>query len=310
MSKIANYDELDYDYSTYWNKRDYEHQSEVLVLDKLLKKDSGKWFLDVGGSFGRVLPTYYDKYSNCVIVDYSLKTLQKNYSSLKKDFPNVELISANAYYLPFKENIFDGALMIRVLHHLDKPKEYISEIYRVISPMGIYIQEFANKLHIKALIRGIIKLDFEIFNTSPYQQPDRKNNEGARENANVPFLNYHTVWIKRVLVKKGFKIVKKYGCSFFRIQTLKRILGSKVLLFFENISQNIFSFLDLSPSIFIKSIKDIKKEESKRDIGGDIIDILVCPKCKGDLNITEKKAVCNECKKEYYKKENIWDFRI
>jgi ubiquinone/menaquinone biosynthesis C-methylase UbiE len=310
MSKIANYDELDYDYSTYWNKRDYEHQSEVLVLDKLLKKDSGKWFLDVGGSFGRVLPTYYDKYSNCVIVDYSLKTLQKNYSILKEQFPNIELISANAYYLPFKEDTFDGALMIRVLHHLDKPKTYISEIYRVISPMGIYIQEFANKQHLKALNRAILKLDFEIFNTSPYQQPDRKNNEGARENANVPFLNYHTVWIKRVLVKKGFKIVKKYGCSFFRIQTLKRILGSKVLLFFENISQNIFSFLDLSPSIFIKSIKEIENEGSKKNIGNRVDDILVCPKCKGELNITEKKAVCKECKKEYYKKENIWDFRI
>ena len=307
MNKIANYDELDYDYSTYWKKRDYEHQSEVLVLDKLLKKDSGKWFLDVGGSFGRVLPTYYNKYNHCVIVDYSLKTLQKNYATLKKEFPNVELISANAYYLPFKENIFDSALMIRVLHHLDKPEVYISEIYRVISPMGIYIQEFANKLHIKALIRGIIKLDFKIFNTSPYQQPDRKNNEGARENANVPFLNYHTVWIKRVLVKKGFKVVKKYGCSFFRLEALKKLLGSRVLLFFENISQNIFSFLDLSPSIFIKSIK---KGNSKKGIGENIEDILLCPKCKGDLNIIDKKAVCKGCKKEYYKKENIWDFRI
>ncbi len=173
--------------------------------------------------------------------------------------------------------------------------------------MGIYIQEFANKLHIKALIRGIIKLDFAIFNTSPYQQPDRKNNEGARENANVPFLNYHTVWIKRVLIKKGFKIVKKYGCSFFRLQLLKKILGSKLLLFFENISQNIFSSLNLSPSIFIKSIKENNSEKS---IGASIEDILVCPKCKGDLNITGKKAICKECKKEYYKKENIWDFRI
>ena len=123
----------------------------------------------------------------------------------------------------------------------------------------------------------------------------------------MPFLNYHTVWIKRVLVKKGFRIVKKYGCSFFRIQVLKRMLSSKVLLFFENISQNIFSFLDLSPSIFIKSIKDM---DSKKNIGEDMKDILVCPKCKGDLNITDKKAVCKECKKEYYKKENIWDFRI
>ena len=307
MSRIANYDELDYDYSTYWKKREYEHQSEVLVLEKLLKKDSGKWFLDVGGSFGRVLPTYYDKYTNCVIVDYSLKTLQKNSSTLKKEFPNVELISANAYYLPFRENTFDGGLMIRVLHHLDKPEEYSSEIYRVISPLGIYIQEFANKQHIKALIRGIIKLDSDIFNTSPYQQPDRKNNEGARENANVPFLNYHSIWIKKLLIKQGFRILKKYGCSFLRLEPLKKRLNIQILLFFENIFQNIFSFLNLSPSIFIKSIK---KSSSKKSMGNELKDILVCPRCKEELNITEKKAVCTNCKKEYYKKENIWDFRI
>ena len=53
MSKVADYDTYDYDYSTYWSKRKYEHEAESLVLKKLLKNEKGGWFLDVGGSFGR-----------------------------------------------------------------------------------------------------------------------------------------------------------------------------------------------------------------------------------------------------------------
>ena len=307
MNKVANYDELDYDYSTYWKKRDYEHKSEILVLNKLLKKEKGKWFLDVGGSFGRLLPSYYKKYKKCVIVDYSLKTLEKNYSVLKNDFPNIELISANAYYLPFKDDIFDGSLMVRVLHHLDTPKKYFSEIYRVVIPNGMYIQEFANKLHIKAIFRAILKLDFKIFSINPYQQPDKHNNEGARENAKVPFLNYHTSWIKKELVKKGFIIQKKYGCSFLRLGILKRLFNTSTLLFIENLFQNLFSWMNISPSIFIKSVKQKGK---KKDIGSSIEEILVCPKCKSPLTFTNKEAVCKSCKQEYNKEGNIWDFRI
>ncbi|KKP65986.1 MAG: hypothetical protein UR61_C0007G0006 [candidate division WS6 bacterium GW2011_GWE1_34_7] len=307
MNKVANYDELDYDYSTYWKKRAYEHESEELVLEKLLKNTQGEWFLDVGGSFGRLLPSYYKKYKKCVIIDYSFKTLKKNHPILIKKYPNIELIAANAYYLPFKENTFDGSLMVRVLHHLDKPKEYISEIYRVVSPNGIYIQEFANKLHLKAVIRAILKLDFKIFSISPYQQPDRKNNEGARENANVPFLNYHTSWIKNELTKKGFTILKKYGCSFLRIGLLKRLFNTSTLLFVENIFQNTLSWSNISPSIFIKSVK---RNGEKTKIGNNLEDILVCPKCKHSLNISNKKAICVSCNKEFNKKDNIWDFRI
>lgn len=306
MNKIADYDELDYDYSTYWKKRHYEHLAEVLLLKKLLKGDKGKWFLDIGGSFGRLLDTYYKKYKRSVIVDYSLKTLQKNAKSIKSKYPNVEMIAANAYYLPFKENTFDGALMVRVLHHLSQQEKYFSEVFRVVNSNGKYIQEFANKLHIKAVIKNILKLNFEIFNTQPYQQPDMKNNEGARENSNVPFLNYHIKFVSTLLKKKGFKIVKKYGCSFLRLNLLKKIFNIKQLLTLENILQNTLSFTNISPSIFIKCIKGGKENIPSSELK----DILVCPSCKESLSFLSRKAVCKECKREYIQKKNIWDFRV
>lgn len=307
MNKIADYDTYDYDYSTYWNKREYEHKSEVLVLDKLLKDTNGKWFLDIGGSFGRLASSYSRKYNKPVIIDYSLKTLQKNYKQLKKDYPNIELIAANTYSLPFKEAIFDGSLMVRVLHHIEKPDECIKEIHRVLNGKGIYIQEYANKLHIKAVLKAILTLNFSIFNTKPYQQPNKHNNEGAKEGSNVLFLNYHPTFISRLFKNIGFNIDKKYGCSFLRLNTLKKTFNTKTLLFFEKIFQTTLSWTNISPSIFIKGVSRRKRQECRYS---NIKDILACPVCKGELKISDDSATCSKCRTNYKKKENIWDFRV
>ncbi len=307
MKKIADYDTINYDYSTYWEKREYEHKSEVILLEKLLSKEKGNWFLDIGGSYGRLLPTYYDKFSHPVIVDYSLKTLQKNYSDIKKKYPNVQLIAANAYYLPFKGNSFDGCMMVRVLHHINEPKKVLNEIYRLLSKNAIYIQEYANKLHIKAVIRAIVKLDFSIFSKEAYQQPNKENYEGTRKNIQIPFLNYHPKEIRNIISKSGFSILKKYGCSFFRIDFLKNNIKVDTLLFWENILQNSISFLTLSPSIFLKSTKKESPSLSKQD---SLEDILVCPKCKKELDIEGSAAKCKKCALSFKKKKNIWDFRI
>jgi len=308
MSKVTDYDTYDYDYSTYWKKREYEHKSEVLVLEKLLSDRNGKWFLDIGGSFGRLTSIYTKKYSKPVIVDYSLKTLQKNYADLKKKFPNIELIAANAYFLPFKENSFEGSLMVRVLHHIEKPKECISEVNRVLVPNGMYIQEYSNKLHIKAVLRAILRFNLSFFNKEPYQQPNKHNYEGAREDSKVLFINYHSKWIHNLFDEIGLNIVKKYGCSFLRLNILKRVFNTKLLLFVENIFQKLFSWSNISPSIFVKAIAKKKTIEIERY--NTVRDLLVCPKCKGLLKIQESKAFCSECKSEYLKKQNIWDFRV
>ena len=47
MSKVADYDTYDYDYSTYWSKRKYEHEAESLVLKKLLKNERKKISLNL-----------------------------------------------------------------------------------------------------------------------------------------------------------------------------------------------------------------------------------------------------------------------
>jgi hypothetical protein len=37
----------------------------------------------------------------------------------------------------------------------------------------------------------------------------------------------------------------------------------------------------------------------------ELLDILVCPKCKGDLKLKEERLICLNCRKYYLIKEGI-----
>ncbi len=305
--KISNYDEQSYDYSTYWNNREYENEAEKIVLERFLKNEKGNWFIDIGGSFGRNTPLYSNKYKQCIIGDYSLETLIKNRDEIVKRFPNTELIALNAYNLPFRENSFDGAMMIRVLHHISNPEEYFSELTRVLSPNSIYIQEIANKIHIKAALKHISKGDFSFFNHDQYQQPSQGNNEGGDGSKDV-FLNFHPAMISKQLKEKSLKQIDRFGASYLRIPQLKKFIKPSILVNIERILQFIFKYTYIAPSIFIKfkSMKENKIIVEKSNLQ----DILCCPKCKGELEINVNDAKCITCSMKYEKKDNIWDFRI
>ena len=86
--EISNYDEFGYDYSTYWKDREYEDLSERNILEKTFEKiPSGDWFLDIGGSYGRLTDIYSKRFKKPIILDYSLETLNKNQNSLKSKYP-------------------------------------------------------------------------------------------------------------------------------------------------------------------------------------------------------------------------------
>lgn len=307
MNKIANYDTLDYDYRTYWKNREYENEAEHILLNKIFNEYKGNWFVDIGGSYGRLTNTYYDFFRKPVIIDYSLKTLQKNRDYLLNIYPNLTLIAANAYNLPFRDHSFDGGLMVRVLHHINEPKKYFKEVYRILNDDSVYVQEFANKVHLKASIRSLLKMDFSLFTKEPFQQPDRDNNEGATRNSKVPFLNYHPSWIKEQLNKNKLNVRRKYGCSYLRVPTLKKLLGEDLMIKLEKLLQNTLFWSNISPSIFFET--NIAKDISNTNFE-NLNDILVCPSCKGNLDISKGKAVCTKCEKEFSMVNDIWDFRI
>ncbi|MBI2357266.1 class I SAM-dependent methyltransferase [Candidatus Dojkabacteria bacterium] len=304
--KISNYDEYDYDYSKYWENRGYEDKAERNYLEKVLKNVRGDWFIDIGGSYGRNLDLYYERFKHPVIIDYSLQTLQKNYVEIMERFPNTTLIAANAYFLPFRDNSFDGGLMVRVLHHIENTQRYFKEVSRILTPGSLYIQEFANKLHFKAIVRNKLKLNFSFFNQKPYQQPTHGNFEGTKGESTL-FYNFHPKYIKKQMKENGFNIIDRQGVSFLRVPILKKVLGEKILIKTESILQKFFKGIYFTPSIFYTSYKagTLIPESAET-----LTDILVCPHCKADLRIESKKAVCTKCMMNFNKEGNIWDFRV
>lgn len=304
--KVTNYDEFEYDYSTYWKHRNYEHFAEVLVLKKFFLNKNGDWFLDIGGSFGRHLPIYYKKFKKPIILDYSLNTLINNRDRILEKYPNTTLISANVYFLPFKESVFDGAMMVRVIHHIEDVPAVLGQIQKILRNKAGYIQEFANKMHIKAVIRHLLKRDFSFFSTKSFQQPTQAQFEGSN-GMETTFQNFHPKYIQQELVNKGFEIKKKCGVSFFRISFIKRALPIKVLIFLESLAQVLFGRTNISPSIFLDC------EMKKKNLSGNkqgLEDILICPKCNSELSFKKEDCVCTKCKNRYEKVAGIWDFRV
>jgi len=308
---ISDYDKLNYDYSQYWQERLYENLAEKSLLNKIFENSRGNWFLDVGGSYGRIISTYYDSYKHPVILDYSLNTLIKNKEIIKNRYPKVILIAANAYKMPFRESSFDGGVMVRVLHHIEKSEDYFKEAKRVFKKDAKYVQEFPNKVHIKAKIKALFGRDLGFFSEEPYEQPIGKNLEGSKKEEGGIFLNYHPAYVRSLLEKNDFVIEQKFGCSFLRSQTIKKLLGVDLMIFIEKILQKTLFWTNIPPSIFFETTLQKKEMNEKTEQSSDLKDILACPSCKGDLSFEkEGYARCKKCDLEFSPKNDIWDFRV
>lgn len=72
-------------------------------------------------------------------VDFSSELLKHAKVNAAKKKIDIELIRAEVFNLPFKENSFDAILFYAVLHCIDskeKRKKTLEEIYRVLKPNG------------------------------------------------------------------------------------------------------------------------------------------------------------------------------
>lgn len=305
--RLANYDKYSYDYKTYWHGREYEHESEVIALQKMFQNVQGKRIIDIGGSYGRLLDIYYSHFDTIIIVDYSFQTLKRYHQEITEKYPKVTLVAANAYKLPFKDGTFDGGIMFRTIHHIQNISGLFKELNRIFVNGSTFILEFANKFHIKAVIKWLLKLDFKKFDLSPYQQEHRESAIGSK--TETIFLNFSPRYIGLNLEENNFKTVKSQSVSFLRVPYLKRRFSTRTLIFIEKLLQKSpINHLKITPSIIYKSVNIDREQKQLADKSFE--DILACPECKGSLSISGESANCTSCQQTFYSKNNIWDFRV
>lgn len=302
-----------YDYRQFWedDKRAYEDASERLAISKLFKGENKKGtIIDIGCGYGRLFNEYCD-YDTIIMLDYSLNNLKNAQISIKnylkqdnKKFSKVYFIAADAANLPFKNEIADTAISVRIVHHLNDPEKLISETGRILMENGLFILEFANKRNLK----NIFKFFFGKLKTSPFsRQPLRIGDTILNQHPNI-IINY--------LKKYNFRIKKVISVSNLRTQFLKRKFKFGNLLMLENISQELFSFCKSGPSIFIKSF--LQRTNQKKVLNNlaekpdSFKDMLLCPECrdkKSKFKISDNLIVCNLCGAKFLIIDGIYDLR-
>lgn len=307
---ISLYDKYDYDYTAYWEGRTYEHEAEAMALHKMLSGQAGNWFVDIGGSFGRHVPQYYQRFHNCIIADYSIKALKQADTALRdKKITNVVPIAANAYNLPFRDSAFDGAMMVRVMHHLEKPEDALSEISRILGPGGVFILEFANKIHLKSLFRAFLTLDWTYpFSIEPVDVSSG-HHEGSKNGVSGIMKNYHPKHAKNLVVSQETKCRRSVAISFFRIPFLKRIAPNSLLIRAERLMQFLFGWLPLTPSIMYEVHSTKHPPDNKIRAFSGLDELLVCPKCKNGFLRKSGSYFCQSCTLTFSRTEGILDLR-
>lgn len=240
-----DYNDKTYDYIKYWEGRDYENASEITALAKMLP-NKGKRILDAGGGFGRLIPVYKGRFEEIVIFDQSNKILSQARNRAKSLGVAIKTQEGNLYKLSqYGLDKFDCVVMVRVAHHLDDLGKAFHEISELLLPGGVFILEFANKMHIKSAVKNVAKFNFGYFKTDSI----------SRASKDVTFLNFHPDFVEKSLKSNSFRVVEKLSVSNFRNDAVKKTLSKESLLILENLLQKPFGFINFGPSIFVKSVK-------------------------------------------------------
>lgn len=242
---LADYNDKNYDYTKYWDGRDYENASEFIALKRLLPDDynENEKAIDVGGGFGRLLPIFKKRFGVIYIFDYSKKLLETAEENAEKLGIKITTLNGDVNEISsLVDAKFDFVTMIRVSHHLDNLERVFLQIRDILNGNGIFILEVANKIHFKSLINNIIKGNFGYLNKDSVSVATK----------NVTFLNHHPKRVEDILNKCGFKIEKKLSVSNFRHPFFKKYIPFKILIFLEKIMQKIGAHMYFGPSIFYK----------------------------------------------------------
>ncbi len=254
MAKNHFYDDPEFSYQKYWVGRLYEHQSEVIAIQKLLKNQHFESAADIGGGYGRLVPTLLKFCDQLTLVEPSLKQRQL---ALKITIPSdknlkFKIFEGTSENTTLPDSSLDLAIVIRVLHHLPNPAPALQELRRILKPQGVLILEFANSISLKSRLKSLISGKPILLSSVEKRRP------ANIRRGTIPFVNHHPHTIKKLLYQNGFVIDKILSVSNFRVPFLKKFLPLKLLLILESLCQQLFSYGYIGPSIFILARLDNK----------------------------------------------------
>jgi len=295
---VCNYEGSDYQQS-FWDQggREYEDRAEAIALKRMLPA-AGKLMLELGAGAGRNTPRYAG-FERIVVLDYSTTQLAQAQEKLGRSDPSKYIyVAADIYRLPFRDNQFDAATMIRTLHHMADAPKALEQIRNVLRSNATFILEFANKLNLKSILRYWLgKQEWNPFTLEPV--------EFVKLN-----FDFHPKAIRAWLGDLGFSIEKTLAVSHFRLGLLKRIVPAKLLAALDGIFQPTGELWQFTPSVFVKARVQEKAAVPMSSFPVNVIELFKCPDC-GSEKLEEKKdhLYCLNCQSKWAVREGIYDFR-
>lgn len=287
---VCDYEGSDYQ-STFWDtgQRQYEDQTEARALRAFLPPQ-GKLLLEVGAGAGRNTPRYAG-YERVVLMDYSRTQLQQAQARLGHSERYI-YVAADVYRLPFAPGLFDGATMIRVIHHLADAPAALKQIRAVLQPNAVFILEFANKLNLKAIARWFL----------------RRQTWNPFDPAPVEFValnfDFHPRTMLSWLREACLAPSAIRALSYFRLPLLKRLIPNRVLVALDVVLQPTGQFIQLAPSLFVRA----------QAVGDSPLappnHFFRCPECGGvELNDNGDHLHCSGCGRRWAVRDGIYDFK-
>jgi len=286
---VCDYEGSDYQ-TSFWDEggRAYEDKAEEIALKRLLPK-SGKLMLEIGAGAGRNTPRYTG-YERIVLLDYSRTQLQQAQERLGTSERYI-YVAADAYKLPFVDGLFDGATMIRTLHHMQDAPAALRQVRRVLQPAAHFILEYANKLNLKAILRYALgKQDWSPFAQEPV------------EFAALNF-DFHPKTVRKWLDEIGFDLQRQLTVSHFRIGIIKRIFPANFLAWLDSFAQLTGDWWQLAPSVF--TLNNARGKSAIAPEGA----FFQCPQCGMPLEDVPETLTCSNCGAKYAIRNGIYDFR-
>lgn len=287
---VCSYEGSDYQ-ETFWDsgKRDYEDASEEAALKKLLPKQ-GNLMLELGAGAGRNTPRF-SMYERVVLLDYSQTQLEHAHDRLG-DSRRYIYVAADVYKLPFAAGLFDGASMIRTLHHMAEPLQALQSIRRTLSHGATFILEFANKRNSKSVLRWLLgRQDWNPFSQDPVEFVELN-------------FDFHPKAIRVWLRETEFKIEKQLSVSHLRMDFLKKHLPLKMLVGIDSALQWTGAVCQYTPSVFTRAEMTGISPQVPEGV------FFCCPVCGHGLPEQQNSLTCSSCGRTWEYRSGIYDFRI
>jgi len=292
--QICDYEGSAYQTEFWGQGREYEDAVERVALRHLLPP-TGDRLVEIGAGYGR-LGDLYSGYNKVVFFDYALSQLRRAQAlwgdSGANGRPSYAYVAGDFYNLPFALGLFDTVTAVRTIHHAANAPAVLQGIAQILAPGGTFVLEFANKRHLKAILRYIVRRQ----DWSPFE---REPVEFAELN-----FDFHPTWMRERLTEVGFQVRELRTVSHFRLDLLKRLVPTGLLVSLDRLCQPTGVLWQLTPSVFMRS--EVRADKLPAPPGA----FFRCPVCGSTMLENEGDALhCVDCGARFAVRDGIYDFK-